>query len=49
MEKILTQDLGVATKNISGHYKFIISDIADLENKLSNVSLKERGGILKTL
>lgn len=48
-ENILTNDLGVATKNISGHYKFIISDIADLENKLSNIGLKERGGILKKL
>lgn len=48
-ENVLSRDLGVTTQNISGHYKFIISDIADLENKLSNIGLKERGGILKKL
>ncbi|MCE0724770.1 MULTISPECIES: hypothetical protein [Legionella] len=48
-ETILSGDLGLDTQNISGHYKFIISDLNDLGNKLSNISLKEREGILKQL
>ncbi|HAT1992411.1 TPA: hypothetical protein I8010_000303 [Legionella pneumophila] len=48
-EKVFNEGLEVDTENICGRYKFIVSNVKDIENKLSDRRLKEREGIMKPL